>query len=375
MRVRLTQRIVDRTEFRAAAEGPLLIWDTQLAGFGLRISAGRKTFVAQYRDADRHQRRLRVGDARHQTCDEARLLAQQLIAEKLRPTSRHRSTPISQRSVASVLAVFLQEYVSQRHKPTTQREERRLIDRLLLPALGHIELGKLSRSTVVEWHAALSPRISANRALAHLSKACAFALHRGWIDHNPCIGVERNPEMRRDRYFTDDELRRIGIVARDYPQQIYDCLCLLALTGLRSSEVLQLVSDDFDLSRNVVRLHDTKTGTRTVALSPCAALLCKNIDVNVKHRIAATKAAFSKTIIRVIEKAGVDGASAHTFRHTLATYMAQHGCSVFQIAAMGGWKTLAMVQRYVSLHGIGQPHPIPADERIAALLGLNLLDR
>jgi integrase len=67
----------------------------------------------------------------------------------------------------------------------------------------------------------------------------------------------------------------------------------------------------------------------------------------------------------VIRQAGIKDASAHTFRHTLATYMAQHGDSAPLIAAMGGWKTLGMVQRYVNLHGAGKAHAIPAGQRIA----------
>jgi integrase len=233
-----------------------------------------------------------------------------------------------------------------------------------------MHLAQLNRSVVTQWHSEQSAQISANRALAHLSKACSFAVQRGWLEANPCVGIERNQEIARDRSFTDEELQRIGAVGRNERREIWDCICVLALTGMRSGEVLNLTTEAFDPARSLLILADSKTGRRPVALLPFAADLCKGINMNFKHRIAASPASFSKTSVRVMHKAVIHGASAHTFRHTLATFMAQHGNSVFQIAAMGGWKTLSMVQRYVNLHGVGTPHPTPADERIAKALGL-----
>jgi integrase len=77
---------------------------------------------------------------------------------------------------------------------------------------------------------------------------------------------------------------------------------------------------------------------------------------------------FAKAFERVLTRAKIVGTSLHTLRHTLATYMAQHGDSAPMIAAAGGWRTLAMVQRYISMHAVGKPHPLRAGQRIAIAL-------
>ena len=46
---------------------------------------------------------------------------------------------------------------------------------------------------------------------------------------------------------------------------------LLMLTGCRKTEILTLRWEDVDLAANELRLADSKTGPRTVALSPPAS--------------------------------------------------------------------------------------------------------
>ena len=156
---------------------------------------------------------------------------------------------------------------------------------------------------------------------------------------------------------------------------VADGVRLLALTGLRIGEIRALRWENFDRQAEVFRLQDSKTGARAVRLSDNALALVSAMERQGDHIITAADArqpvgsrSFSRAIEAAIRLAGVEDASAHTFRHTVATYMAQHGDSAPMIAAMGGWKTLTMVQRYVNLYGTGKPHQLSADQRIANAL-------
>jgi integrase len=185
------------------------------------------------------------------------------------------------------------------------------------------------------------------------------------MDRNPCQGIRRNKENVRERNFTDDELARIGVALREIDPVYADAIRLLALTGWRASELLTAQIEDIDLQREVIIFRDSKTGRRASRLHERAVRLAKNLSGNRTGPLLNIGYwTLQKILKRVLDAAGVKNASSHTFRHTLATYMAQHGDSVTTIAAMGGWKTLAMVQRYVSLHGVGKPHPLDAHERI-----------
>jgi integrase len=64
---------------------------------------------------------------------------------------------------------------------------------------------------------------------------------------NPCRGIERYPEMSRQRYLSGDELVRLtAALAEHHDQQAADVVRLLLLTGARRGEVLTATWDQFD---------------------------------------------------------------------------------------------------------------------------------
>ena len=79
---KLTKKIVDAV---VATDRDEFIWDTQLAGFGLRVRpGGSKTFVAQYRAGGGRSgktRRFTIGRYGVLTVEEARIAARRVLSE------------------------------------------------------------------------------------------------------------------------------------------------------------------------------------------------------------------------------------------------------------------------------------------------------
>jgi hypothetical protein len=79
-RCKLTKRAIDAI---SKSDGESILWDSELAGFGLRIRAGgSKTFIAQYRAGGGRagmQRRFKIGRYGTLTVDEARLEARKVL--------------------------------------------------------------------------------------------------------------------------------------------------------------------------------------------------------------------------------------------------------------------------------------------------------
>jgi integrase len=359
------------------------LWDDKLPGFGLRIThGGVKSYIIEYRPKGSTQsRRYTIGRHGKITAEQARKIAETLFADITHggDPARKEQAAKAEITVSQLLDQFLVEHVALNNKATTAHEERRLIEKKIKPALGKLRLSDLTRPRVRSWHSGLSgTKVSANRALAHLQRACRFAMEHGLLADNPCSAITRHKEAARDRYFTDEELGQVGSALTSMEQSgaitanAADGIRLLAFTGLRISEVRNLRWEDFDRQTEVVRLRDSKTGARSVRLSNQAFDLLSAMERQGEHIISGSdpsqpmrSRSFARAIETVIRQAGVKDASAHTFRHTLATYMAQHGDSAPLIAAMGGWKTLGMVQRYVNLHGAGKTHAMAAGQRIA----------
>ena len=118
-----------------------------------------------------------------------------------------------------------------------------------------------------------TPR-AANRALSVLSKMFSLAAAWGLVADgtNPCKGVRKYREKKRERFLTRDEYRRLGqalVEAEAEAEAGVDgavspyaiaALRLLMLTGCRLNEILTLRWDDIDRTAGEFRLPDRKTG-------------------------------------------------------------------------------------------------------------------
>ncbi len=163
-----------------------------------------------------------------------------------------------------------------------------------------------------------------------------------------------------ERFYSDAELARIGKALAEAERDrielpgVIFAIRLLALTGLRLGEVLGLRWVNLDFDNTLLRLPDTKSGSRIVPLgAPALAILA---DLDQQGDFVATGPAPDKPLSpstlekawrRIRERAGVSDGRLHDFRHTVGTFAAQTGANAFMVRDKLGHKTLAMTGRYV----------------------------
>ena len=71
-----------------------------------------------------------------------------------------------------------------------------------------------------------------------MSKLFSLAVEWQWRPDNPAKGIERYDEQRRDRWLSDDELRRLCRVLDEHPNtRAANAVRLQLLTGARLGEV------------------------------------------------------------------------------------------------------------------------------------------
>lgn len=103
-----------------------------------------------------------------------------------------------------------------------------------------------------------------NRLLSFLRVVFQHAVEWQIVESNPCIGILRLEEKKRDRYITDAEYRAIYAKAGPRLQIIMD---LLYLTAQRISDVLAIRRSD--LTAEGIRFKQGKTGAQlTVKWTP-----------------------------------------------------------------------------------------------------------
>jgi integrase len=355
---KITKRVVD-----ALLPGSVL-WDDELPGFGVRRRAGgRTTYFLKYRTAGGRQRWFTIGIHGPLTPDLARsraLTHKAAIAGGSDP-SGDRALRRHENTIAELADRYVAEHVQTHNKPSTRREVERIVARRIKPALGAFRITDLTRADVKAWHQKMSATpYEANRALAYLSKLLSLAAYDWQMrSDNPCKGIARFRETARERFYSDDELTRIGEALVEAERECAQgpgalvLIRLLATTGMRLSEALSVSWEDVDLAARTLRLRDAKAGGRTVHLGAAAAAILDGLEpksgfvVNGgKPDQPLTASRAENAWRRLRKRAGITG-RLHDLRHTVGTLAALSGANAFAVRDLLGHKTLAMTNRYV----------------------------
>ena len=381
----LSNRAVGKLE----VEKDTVFWDGELTGFGVRVyPTGSKVYVAQARGPE-GPKRVAVGRHGVINADEARKRAAHIIArikagEEAVPEPMK---PAGGPTVAELCARYMEEYVAVRCKPGTAALYRSVIDRHVLPALGRVPLAALSRAQVAEFHESLyeTPGV-ANMALRILSSMHRLAVGWGMVPEgtsNPCKALVKYPERRRERFLTDSEFTRLGETLDEMEARggasasAVAAIRLLALTGCRRSEILGLRREDVALDAGELRLPDTKTGARAVALPPQAVELLANL-LNahdgpwvIPSRKPGTCLANVDEAWRTIrERAGLEGVRLHDLRHSFASRALALGEPLPVIGKLLGHSKLETTARYAHL---ARDSAQEAAERVAESIAEDML--
>ena len=222
-----------------------------------------------------------------------------------------------------------------RLKPKSARTYRSSIDTHVLPVLGRKPALSIDHAAVSAFHHSLRETpAAANQAVEVLFRIYRAAEERETIPEgsNPCRQIALNRPRRHERFLTDEEFQRLGRALDEAEEtggaRMYAAMAvrLLLLTGCRKNEIVNLHWDHVDLEDGEMRLPDTKTGPRTVQLSPAAVELLGRIpraDGN-PHVIAGARRANAMTNLqshwaRIRERAGLEDMRLHDCRHSFAS--------------------------------------------------------
>ena len=359
----ITDRVVDAL----AADRDTVVWDRALTGFGVRVyPSGARVYVVQAR-GPAGTKRITVGRHGVIGADEARRRAALIIARVRAgedPTERKEPKPQGP-TLAALAARYLREHVAVRCKPSTAAQYRLAIERYIVPALGTLPVSSIGRSHVADLQHALRDRPAmANLVVATLSRMLDRAAAWGAVREmaNPCRSAQKYRAVRRERFLTDAEFRRLGTALDELEASgrisphAAGAIRLLMLTGCRRNEILTLRWEDVHLDAKELRLRDSKTGPRTVSLSAEAADVLATLE-RVPHnpwvvpgtRPGARLSSIFDPWCRVRARAGLDDVRIHDLRHSYASRALALGESLPVIAKLLGHAQIQTTARYTHL--------------------------
>jgi len=246
------------------------IWDTELAGFGLRIRpSGRRSWFVRVRRRGKHQR-VTLGAVEDLDAPTARMQARRILAEVALDGLPRRVAQRQSPTFADYVDEFWRD-CAHHWKLSTQKRNWDAIRLDIAPQFGLMRLDIIGRSDIIRWRddCAEGKQAKFNRALPVLAAMLKYAEALGYLrkGSNPCRGTPRFKRKAMERFLSPPEYRRLGLALSQaeetHPAQVA-AIRLLLYTGARLQEIGGLQWDWVQAPR--LLLPDSKTGPKTIWL-------------------------------------------------------------------------------------------------------------
>ncbi len=363
--VKLTKRVVEAV---TPGDRDIILWDTELKGFAGKVTPrGKRVYFVYYRTHDGQQRRPKIGNHGAVTCEQAREMAQQWLAEVAKggDPSAVRKAKKEAPTVADLAERYMREHAPRKKFRSAENDERHW--RLhVIPTLGNKKVHAVTREDVTKLHNAMRANsANANRMIALLSKAFNLAELWEWRPDgtNPCRHIEKYEEKKRERYLTPDELQRLGKVLAEAEREQWDTpsivplIRLLILTGCRLREIMLSRWSWVDMEAGTLTLPDSKTGAKVILLTPPALAVLNAIERREDNPYIIAGRKPGKHLVtptnpwgHIKKRAGLPDVRLHDLRHTFGAAGAGSGLSLPIIGALLHHKEASTTQRYSHVH-------------------------
>ncbi len=382
--MRITQSAAAKLEAKPDSE--YTVFDNEIRGFGLRVRpSGSKTFVLMYRNEYGKQRKLTLGPYGQLTVMAARQLAQAKFAEVASGTDpvqdkQEKRTAITVGELADQYYADCEAgrviYRGKTKSASTLITDRGRIDRHIKPLLGNKQITELTLPQVQKFLTDVTEGATATKektktrgvarvtggkgtavkAVSLLSAMYNYAIRKGWVENNPCKLVEKPADEKRTRFLRKEEYQALGEALRSdhgiNPIAI-DAIEVLALTGCRRNEILNLRPENIDIEGRCLRLAETKTGPQ---IRPCGQVALQRLNILMQ----AYKSTWvfpsikgngplvniRKPMVKICELAELEEVTPHVLRHSYATVASELGYSELIISGLLGHAAGTVTSRY-----------------------------
>lgn len=385
---KLTKKFVDALQHTSGRD--MFAWDTEVRGFGIRVKpSGTKTFLIQYRNAERRTRRYVIGQYGILTVERARDLAQKKLASVIDggDPSEERHAARDGLTVAEICDWYLEEAEAGRLlgrnrrpiKASSVAGDRSRIEQHIKPLVGtrlvsHLKLGDIEalQADIAAGKSARKKTCGrggktsggagvAGRAISTLRSLLNHARRHGMIEQSPANGVRVIASDRLKRHLSVGEVRHLGKIMTqmeregEHPTGLAAIRAML-LTGFRRMEVLAMRKEWIEADDNCVAFPETKSGAQMRAAGDDAV-------IHLLRQAQRSRSAFVfpadwgdghfvgvvRVLDRVCARAGLEDVTPHVLRHTFASIAASLGFSELTIAGLLGHGPRGVTQRYVHL--------------------------
>jgi integrase len=394
---RLTKRLIDA--IATPEDGrDVIVWDDELSGFGLRVRAsGARTYVAVYRIGDR-KRWFTIGSpGAPWTPETARQRAAEVLLEAKSggdPQAEKVGGRMKTPTVNQLIDAYLVEGPADKpnKRASSWVQDRSSLHHHVRPLIGTRRADELTANDIARLQADIAAgktrmqtktrrrgvarvvggKTTAARTIVIFQAMCAWAVTRGFLTENVAKGVKRYKVEKRERYFSEKELRALWeavavlVARRQVPPSHAVIFRLLALTGARKTEITALTWGEVDFVRGriVLAAERSKTGAKQISLSDAALDELRTLHAQAEaaggarsadHVFPALRGGVGPTVDvqssweKVRRVAALPDVRMHDLRHTFASIAVADGASIFLVGKALGHTQTRTTERYAHL--------------------------
>jgi len=284
------------------------------------------------------------------------------------------------------LGEYLLPWLDFQHKnaiaSTTYRRYRGLAVRNIVPALGNMQLNKISKREIATLMSSMAANKigarSQNQALALISKCMKSAVDSGLILANPAQGLAKSPEQKAQ--ITPLNENQVLALLDKHQGTFMGARLHIAFCGLRQGEALGLQWNDIDFEEGTMKVHQqsqevdgvrkfvklkTESSVRTVILSDTAIEALKYHKVLIaRMRLSAGAKWTDKDLVfpnregsfqqpkldyqrwqEALDTCGIQRRSLHNARHTAGTLLYANDVGIETIRRVLGHSSVGLTSR------------------------------
>ena len=358
-------RVNDRfvKALKPPAKGNTVHFDDRLKGFGVRITANANVaFFLNYVFKGR-ERRITLGQYPTWTVLAARKQAEEFkvqIAKGIDPLER-RQTAYAAPTVRDMWERYKRDYLP-KLAARSQQDQTSMFRKSILPKLGAKKISDVTFTDCERLHQQLTSDrpIRANRVIEVLRRNFNLAIRWGWVDRNPAVGIERNPEVKRERYLDHGEIARLLEALDNHHQRTScDAIKFMLFTGCRRGEALNSRWDQYDDNLRIWTKPAATTKQKRMHRVPVSSAVTDLLEN--RRKVSKSEYIFAadtgkpitdvkKSWASIIEEARLENIRLHDLRHTFASVAVSQGQSLPIIGAMLGHTQTQTTARYAHLY-------------------------
>lgn len=370
--MKLTKTLVDGAAPKARR---YRLNDSLVPGLSLLIMpTGQRSYYLRFR-IDGRQRDMKLGTPVELAVDDARRLAREALAKV-----REGIDPMEARQLRRDAPTGQDLY--DRHKMAREGRAGWVTEDFiwkshLLPAFGKTQVMRISTPAVQEFYDKAGRKPVARAAVLQLARAIRMSERWGWWPDGraprPCLGVELDAKVTRERYLTTDELVRLRAALLRWEVdgtglrwRFAQMIRLLLLTGCRLREIKDAHWGWVDWAgcRLIIPPTHHKTGRRTgrsrrVLLLPRAIEILQELQrqhpgdggdwVIAGGRAGQPLAGYHKLWKELRDEVGLPDCRPHDLRHTFASYGLSSGHGLDVVGQLLGHTSIQSTRRYAHL--------------------------